>query len=121
MAQGSSVTYSAQSFSRQPPSARAAARIASISAWAVGSYDASRRFRPTARTSPQRAPRLGQRDFHQRFVVHVALPLICPNRIAQFPANYQPPRRFRKPRFCGIMKKNGRTPWRKRYEDQPVF
>ena len=48
MAQGSSVTYSRQPESRQPPSAAAAARIASISAWAVGSPVASRRLRPRA-------------------------------------------------------------------------
>ena len=43
-----------QSVSRQFPTLRAASRMASISAWAVGSVSSSRRLRARATTSPPR-------------------------------------------------------------------
>ena len=52
--QGSSVTYSVVPFSRYPPSARAAARSASISACAVGSQPEIGRFAPVATTTSPR-------------------------------------------------------------------
>src|SRR6266498_2978154 len=52
MAQGSRVTTTVHPSSRQRPSAAAAARMATSSAWAVGSADSSLRLRPRPRTVP---------------------------------------------------------------------
>src|ERR1039457_4489847 len=52
MAQGSSVTYRVQPERGHEPSFFAARRMATISAWAVGSPSLSRAFRPRAITNP---------------------------------------------------------------------
>src|SRR5688572_12251000 len=54
MAQGSSVTHRSQPSSREVPSVAAAARSATISAWAVGSLPSRMRLRLTAIGSPSR-------------------------------------------------------------------
>src|SRR4051794_10146446 len=54
MAQGSSVTQRSQSSSREVPSAAAAARSATISAWAVGSAPSRMRLRAEATSAPAR-------------------------------------------------------------------